>query len=88
MGPTMITRAIVLIPAGATPAELLRPIAGLPAVSPPRAGVSGILRLGELGFAGVREAVQQDAQLLAYRICPEDQSVSALIQLMPELDKT
>jgi hypothetical protein len=89
----MITPAIVLIPAGTTPAELLQPIAGVPLLlrlllSAQRAGVSEILLLGMPDLAGIREAMLQDSRLLAHLRWLEDQPWSTLIQVMPELEKT
>ncbi len=89
----MTTRAIVLIPAGTTPADLLQPIAGVPLLlrlllSAQRAGVSEILLLGGAGFANIRETVLQDGRLLAHLMWLEDQPWSALTQVMPELEKT
>lgn len=90
---TMIIPAIVLIPAGATPAELLQPIAGVPLLlrlllSAQRAGISEILLLGMPDLAGIREAMLQDSRLLAHLMWLDDQPWSTLIQVMPELEKT
>jgi phosphatidylglycerophosphate synthase len=93
MGAAMITRAIVLIPATATPADLLPPIAGVPALlrlllSAQRAGVGEMLLLGtDRCPPGVQESVTQDPRLMARFIWLDDQPCSALLQACPDLEK-
>jgi phosphatidylglycerophosphate synthase len=89
----MITRAIVVISAGVGWDELLRPIAGVPAVlrlllSAQRAGVSDILLLGASPAAPALQDILQDHRLMAPVICLEDLSWSALMRVAPELEKT
>src|SRR5919109_5327846 len=93
MGAAMITRAIVLIPATGTSADLLRPVAGVPALlrlllSAQRAGIGEILLLGANRCpAGIQRALAQDARLLARLIWLDDRSWSALVHACPELEK-
>jgi phosphatidylglycerophosphate synthase len=89
----MITRAIVVIAAGAVPEELLRPIAGVPALlrlllSAQRAGVSEILVVGVPPTAPALQGILQDHRLMARVISLEDQPWSALMRVAPELEKT
>ena len=89
----MITRAIVLIPATGTSADLLRPIAGVPALlrlllSAQRAGVGEILVLGANRCpTDVQESVTQDSRLMARLIWLDDQPWPTLLQVCPDLEK-
>jgi phosphatidylglycerophosphate synthase len=89
----MTSRAIVLIPATATAADLLRPIAGVPALlrlllSAQRAGIGEILLLeANRCPTTVKESLMQDPRLMARLIWLEDQPWSALLQARPELEK-
>lgn len=88
----MITRAIVVIPDSATPADLQRPIAGVPLLlrlllSVQRAGVGEILLLGGGRFADVSAALARDPRLLAGLLWAEDQPWSTLLQVWPDIEK-
>jgi phosphatidylglycerophosphate synthase len=89
----MNTRAIVLIPATATPADLMRPVAGVPALlrlllSAQRAGIGEILLLGANRCpTAIQESVTQDPRLLARLIWLDDRPFAALLQICPELEK-
>jgi phosphatidylglycerophosphate synthase len=89
----MNTRAIVLIPDTATPADLLRPIAGVPALlrlllCAQRAGFGEILLLGvDRCPRGIQESLARDRRLMARLIWLADQSWSALVQACPNLEK-
>jgi phosphatidylglycerophosphate synthase len=89
----MISRALVVIPAAATAADLLRPIAGVPALlrlllCAQRAGISEILVLGaDRCLTGVQESLMQDPRLIARLTWMDDQSWSGLLQACPDLEK-
>jgi phosphatidylglycerophosphate synthase len=89
----MTTRAIVLIPATATGADLLRPIAGVPVLlrlllSAQRAGIGEMLLLGANRCpAAVKESLTQDPRLMSRLVWLEDQPWSALLRICPELEK-
>lgn len=88
----MITRAIVIMSADVAPEEVLRPIAGVPALlrlllSAQRAGVSELLLLGVPPTMPALQEILQDQRLLARVICLEDQPWSALIHAAPDLEK-
>jgi phosphatidylglycerophosphate synthase len=93
MGAAMITRVIVLIPATATSADLLQPIAGVPALlrlllSAQRAGIGEMLLLGVNRCpAAVQEVVVQDPRLMARLLWLPDQPYAALLQVCPDLEK-
>jgi phosphatidylglycerophosphate synthase len=93
MGGAMTARAIVLIPATATPTDLLQPIAGVPALlrlllTAQRAGSADLLLLGAKTCPpAVKESVTQDPRLLAHLTWLDDQAGSALLQVCPELEK-
>jgi phosphatidylglycerophosphate synthase len=93
MGATMSKRAIVLIPATATPAGLLQPIAGVPALlrlllCAQRAGLGEILLLGGNRCPyGVQETLTRNSQLMARLIWLDDQPWSTLVQAFPDLEK-
>ena len=89
----MRSRAIVLIPATATPADLLQPIAGVPALlrlllCAQRAGLSEILLLGVNRYPrSVQVLLTRDARLTSRLVCVDDQPWSALVQACPDLEK-
>ncbi|HSF29944.1 MAG TPA: CDP-alcohol phosphatidyltransferase family protein [Candidatus Tectomicrobia bacterium] len=89
----MTTRAVVLVPPAATAVDLLRPIAGVPALlrlllTAQRAGFGEMLVLGANRCpAIVKESVTQDARLVARLVWLEDQPWSALLRVCPELEK-
>ena len=89
----MKSRAIVLCPVSATPADLLQPIAGVPALlrlllCAPRAGIGEILLLGVNRYPrSVQISVTGDLRLTARLLCLEDQPWSALVQAYPDLEK-
>jgi phosphatidylglycerophosphate synthase len=89
----MTPRAVILIPATTTPADLLRPIAGVPALlrlllCAQRAGIDEMLLLGESRcLAGVQKALMRDPRLLARLLWVDDQPWSALLQACPDLEK-
>jgi phosphatidylglycerophosphate synthase len=93
MGAAMSSRAIVLIPATATPAHLLQPIAGVPALlrlllCAQRAGLGEILLLGVNRCPrSVQESLTRDSRLSARLIWLDDQPWSALVQACPNLEK-
>jgi phosphatidylglycerophosphate synthase len=93
MGAAMIGRAVVLIPATTTPAELLQRIAGVPALlrlllCAQRAGIGEMLLVGEHRcLPGVQKTLTQDPRLLARLIWVDDQPWSALLRACPELEK-
>src|SRR5919109_665279 len=93
MGAAMSSRAIVLIPATATPADLLRPIAGVPALlrlllCAQRAGLGEILLLGVNRYpCSVQASLTQDPRLRVRLVFLDDQPWSALVQAYPELEK-
>jgi phosphatidylglycerophosphate synthase len=93
MGAAMSSRAIVLIPATATPADLLQPIAGVPALlrlllCAQRAGLGEILLLGVNRYPrSVQVSLTRDARLTSRLVCVDDQPWSALVQACPELEK-
>jgi phosphatidylglycerophosphate synthase len=89
----MIMRAIIVMSADTAPEDVLRPIAGVPALlrlllSAQRAGVSEVLLLGLPPATPALQGILRDHRLLARVICLEDQPWSALIRLAPELEKT
>jgi len=83
----------VLIPATATPADLLQPIAGVPALlrlllCAQRAGLSEILLLGVNRYPrSVQVLLTRDARLTSRLVCVDDQPWSALVQACPDLEK-
>ena len=89
----MSSRAIVLFPASATPADLLQPIAGVPALlrlllCAQRAGIGEILLLGINRYPrSVQTSVTRDSRLTARLIWLDDQPWSALVQACPDLEK-
>ena len=89
----MSSRAIVLIPATATPADLLQPIAGVPALlrlllCAQRAGLGEILLLGVNRYPrSVQASLTRDARLTARLVWLDDQPWSALVQACPDLEK-
>src|ERR671925_1699180 len=93
MGAAMSSRAIVLMPATATPAHLLRPIAGVPALlrlllCAQRAGLGEILLLGVNRCPGsMRESLTRDPRLSARLVWLDDQPWSAVVQACPDLEK-
>src|SRR5262245_24774319 len=93
MGAAMSTRAMVLIPATATPADLLQPIAGVPVLlrlllCAQRAGIGEMLLLGASRcLTGVRESLTQDPRLISHLIWQDDQPWTALVQASPDLEK-
>jgi phosphatidylglycerophosphate synthase len=93
MGAAMSSRAIVLIPATATPADLLQPIAGVPALlrlllCAQRAGLGEILLLGVNRFPrSMQVALTRDARLTSRLVCVDDQPWSALVQACADLEK-
>jgi phosphatidylglycerophosphate synthase len=93
MGAAMSSRAIVLIPATATPADLLQPIAGVPALlrlllCAQRAGLGEILLLGVNRYPrSVQVSLTRDARLTSRLVCVDDHPWSALVQAYPDLEK-
>jgi phosphatidylglycerophosphate synthase len=93
MGAAMSSRAIVVIPVTATPDDLLRPIAGVPALlrlllCAQRAGLGEILLLGVNRCPhSVQESLTQDSRLTARLVWLDDQPWSALVQACPDLEK-
>ena len=89
----MSSRAIVLIPATATPADLLQPIVGVPALlrlllCAQRAGLGEILLLGVNRCPhSVQVSLTRDARLTSRLVCVDDQPWSALVQACPDLEK-
>jgi phosphatidylglycerophosphate synthase len=89
----MSSRAIVLISDTATPADLSRPIAGVPALlrlllCAQRAGLGEILLLGvDRCPHAVQESLARDTRLMARLIWLADQPWSALVQACPDLEK-
>ena len=89
MGAAMSSRAIVLIPATATLADLLQAIAGVPALlrlllCAQRAGLGEILLLGVNRYPrSMQVALTRDARLTARLVCVDDQPWSALSAGMP-----
>lgn len=86
----MITRAIVLISPAARTTDLLRPVAGVPALlrtalSAQRAGVNDILFVGTGPFEALQQPIKQDHRVGARLCWVPDQSWSALVQGMPAL---
>jgi phosphatidylglycerophosphate synthase len=89
----MITRAIVIVSAAMASEDVLRPIAGVPALlrlllSVQRAGVGEIFLLGATSRTAALRKILQDRRLLARVLCLDDQPRSALIRVAPELEKT
>jgi phosphatidylglycerophosphate synthase len=93
MGAAMSSRAIVLIPATTTPADLLQPIAGVPALlrlllCAQRAGLGEILLLGVNRYPrNVQALLTRDSRLTARLVWLDDQSWSALVQTCSDLEK-
>jgi phosphatidylglycerophosphate synthase len=89
----MITRAVVLIPATTTPADLLQPIAGVPVLlrlllCAQRAGIGEMLLLGATRcLAGVQRSLTQEPRLMARLIWLDDQPWPALLRACPDLEK-
>jgi phosphatidylglycerophosphate synthase len=89
----MSYRAIVLIPRRATEADLLRPIAGVPALlrlllCAQGAGVGEILLLGVNRYpCRVQTSLTQDSRLRVRLIFLDDQPWSALVEAYPDLEK-
>jgi phosphatidylglycerophosphate synthase len=93
MGAAMSSRAIVLIPATATPADLLQPIAGVPALlrlllCAQRAGLGEILLLGVNRYPrSVQASLTRDSRLTARLVWLDDQPWSVLVQTCSDLEK-
>jgi phosphatidylglycerophosphate synthase len=93
MGAMTIIRAIVVLPAATTSADLWHPIAGVPTLlrlllSAQRAGIGEMLLLGASRCPpDMQASVMQDRRLLARLIWVNDQSWSALARDCPELEK-
>jgi phosphatidylglycerophosphate synthase len=93
MGAAMSSRAIVLIPATTTPADLLQPIAGVPALlrlllCAQRAGLGEILLLGVNRYPrSVQASLTRDSRLTARLVWLDDQPWSALVQTCSDLEK-
>ena len=89
----MSARAVVLIPVTATPADLLQPIAGVPALlrlllCAQRAGIGELLLLGgHQCLTEVQTSLMQDPRLMVRLIWVDDQPWSALLRACPELEK-
>jgi phosphatidylglycerophosphate synthase len=89
----MTTRAIVLVPTTATAADLMQPIAGVPALlrlllTAQRAGIGEMFLLGANRCpTAVKESLAQDPRLVARLMWLEDQPWSVLLQSRPELEK-
>jgi phosphatidylglycerophosphate synthase len=89
----MTPRAVVLIAATTTPTDLLRPIAGVPALlrlllCAQRAGIGEVLLLGASRcLTGVQKSLMQDPRLMARLIWADDRPWSALLQSCPDLEK-
>ena len=89
----MSHRAIVLIPDTATAADLLRPIAGVPALlrlllCAQRAGLGEILLLGVNRYpCSVQASLTQDPRLGVRLVFLDDQPWAALMQIYPDLEK-
>jgi 1L-myo-inositol 1-phosphate cytidylyltransferase / CDP-L-myo-inositol myo-inositolphosphotransferase len=89
----MMARGVVLISATTTPADLLQPIAGVPALlrlllCMQRAGISEILLLGGgQCFPGIPVSLTQDPRLFARLIWVDDQLCSVVLRHCPELEK-
>ncbi len=93
MGATMSSRAVVWFPASATPADLLRPIAGVPSLlrlllCAQRAGLGEMLLLGINRYPRyVQTSFAGDSRLTARLLCLDDQPWSVLVQTCPDLEK-
>lgn len=93
MGAAMTTRAIMWLPPTVTPADLLQPIAGVPALlrlllSAQRAGIGEMLLLGANRCpSNVQESLAQDSRLMTRLIWLDDQPWSALLHACPDLEK-
>jgi phosphatidylglycerophosphate synthase len=93
MGAAMIARAVVFISATTTPADLVQPIAGVPALlrlllCAQRAGIGEMLLLGgPRCLAGVQKSLMQEPRLMARLIWVDDQPWSAVLRACPELEK-
>ena len=89
----MSNRAIVLIPATATPTDLLQAISGVPALlrlllCAQRAGLGEILLIGlNRHPRSVQASLTRDSRLTARLVCLDDQPWSALVQAYPDLEK-
>ena len=89
----MMARALVLISATTTPADLLQPIAGVPALlrlllCAQRAGISEILLLGgDRCLPVLQKSLTQDSRLIARLIWVDDQPWAAVLRECPELEK-
>jgi phosphatidylglycerophosphate synthase len=89
----MKARAVVCIPAATTSADLLQPIAGVPALlrlllCAQRAGIEEILLLGwRQGLSGVQASLKQDSRLISRLIWVADQPWAAVLREHPELEK-
>src|SRR5262245_42082500 len=93
MGADMSSRALVLIPATAEPADLSQPIAGVPALlrlllCAQRAGLAEVLMMGRDHCPrDLQEALRRDARLRVHLIWLDDHPWSALMRAFPELEK-
>jgi phosphatidylglycerophosphate synthase len=93
MGAAMIARAVVLIPATATTADLLQPIAGVPALlrlllCAQRVGIGEMILLGaDRCPPDVQALVMQDPRLMVRPIWLDDRPYSALLPACPALEK-
>jgi phosphatidylglycerophosphate synthase len=89
----MITRAMVLIPGTAAPADLSLPISGVPALlrlllCAQRAGIGEMLLLGaDRCPTGIQESLARDPRLIAHLMWLDDQPWSALLQGCSDLEK-
>ncbi len=89
----MMARAVVLIPATTTPADLLQPIAGVPTLlrlllCVQRAGISEILLLGGgQCLPAMPKSLTQDSRLIAHLSWVDDQPWSAVLRECPEIEK-
>ena len=83
----------MLFPVSATPADLLQPIAGVPALlrlllCAQRAGIGEILLLGVNRYPrSVQTSLTRDSRLTARLLWLDDQPWSALVQACPDLEK-
>lgn len=89
----MTARAVVLIPATATTADLLQPIAGVPALlrlllCVQRVGIGEMILLGANRCPPeVQAFVMQDSRLMLCPIWLDDQPYAALLSACPALEK-
>jgi 1L-myo-inositol 1-phosphate cytidylyltransferase / CDP-L-myo-inositol myo-inositolphosphotransferase len=89
----MSARAVVLIPATTTAADLLQPIAGVPALlrlllCAQRAGIGELLLLGGGRYRPtMQKSLTRDSRLLVRLVWVDDQPWSAVLRECPELEK-